>query len=101
MSVQGQQRPSRPRSNFRSSPESRLKWDIAGGPVRANSRRSSAGEGWPSFQEPGLTLDLSAQRVQHFSCSGKIDDFVFGVECVDDSAQALLTRLGTPLTCEN
>ena len=46
-------------------------------------------------------MNLSVQRVQHFSSSGKIDDFVFGVECVDDGAQARLTLLGTPLTCEN
>jgi hypothetical protein len=44
---------------------------------------------------------LSAQRAQHFSSSGKIDDFVFGVECADDGAQARLTLLGTPLTYES
>ena len=32
---------------------------------------------------------------------GKINDFVSGVECVDDGGQARLTLLGTPLTCEN
>ncbi|WOH47524.1 hypothetical protein [Bradyrhizobium sp. sBnM-33] len=41
------------------------------------------------------------QRVQHFSSSGKIDDFVFGVECVDDGAQALLTLLNKILACED
>jgi hypothetical protein len=41
------------------------------------------------------------QRVQNFSSSGKINDFVPGVECVDDGVQARLTRLGTPLTCED
>jgi hypothetical protein len=41
------------------------------------------------------------QLVQHFSGSGKIDDFVFGVECVDDGAQPRLTLLGTPLACED
>jgi hypothetical protein len=44
---------------------------------------------------------LSTQRVQHFSSSGKIDDFVLGVECVDDGAQARLTVLNMTLTCEN
>jgi hypothetical protein len=46
-------------------------------------------------------VNLSVQRVQYFSCGNEIDDFVFGVECVDDGAQARLTYLGTPLTCEN
>jgi hypothetical protein len=41
------------------------------------------------------------QLVQHFSGIGKIDDFVSGVECVDDGGQTRLTRLATPLTCEN
>jgi hypothetical protein len=46
-------------------------------------------------------LNLTAQGVPHFSSSGKIDDFVFGVECVDDGAQARLTLLNMTLTCEN
>ena len=54
-----------------------------------------------SFRASARRANLSVQRVQHFSSSGKIDDFVLGVECVDDGVQARLTLLGTPLTCEN
>ena len=59
-------------------------------------------EGWPlSTPLAEARMNLPVQRVQHLSSSGKIDDFVLGVECVDDGAQARLTLLGTPLTCEN
>ena len=44
---------------------------------------------------------LPAQRVEHLSSSNKVDDFVFGIECVDDSAQARLSHLSAPLTSEN
>ena len=41
------------------------------------------------------------QRAQYASRGNEVDDCVFGVECVDDGAQARLTLLGTPLTGEN
>ena len=57
--------------------------------------------GFPHSTHPRGGSSLSMQRVQHFSSNGKIDDFVLGVECVDDRAQACLTLLGMPLSCEN
>ena len=50
---------------------------------------------------PRNALDLSVQRRQYFSRGNEVDDWVLGVECVDDGAQVRLTHLGTPLTCEN
>jgi hypothetical protein len=69
--------------DFRSTPvngHSQDRWACLKGDDRWLS------EGRPSFRAPALRQSLSAQRVQHFSSSGKIDDFVFGVECVDDGA---------------
>jgi len=51
-------------------------------------KRASQHSGYPH-----RGTSLSAQRVQHFSSSGKIDDFVFGVECVDDGVPARSIRL--------
>src|SRR2546423_960581 len=56
---------------------------------------------FPHSTHPRGASNLSVQRVQHFSSSGKIDDFVLGVECADDCVQARRTLLGAPLTCED
>src|SRR3954464_6438270 len=44
-----------------------------------------------SFLASAQRSNLSVQRVQHFSSSGKINNFVLGVERVDDGVQARLT----------
>jgi hypothetical protein len=54
-----------------------------------------------AFHAPRNALDLSVQRRQYFSRGNEVDDWVLGVECVDDGAQARLTRLRAPSTCEN
>jgi hypothetical protein len=68
--------------------------------LNANSRRSSASEGWPHSTHPRGGVNLSV-RVKYFSCGNEVDDFVLGVEGVDDGVQARLTHLGPPLTCED
>jgi hypothetical protein len=64
---------------------------------RAEDRRIQMG----GLHAPRNALDLSVQRRQYFSRGNEVDDWVLGVECVDDGAQARLTRLRAPLTCEN
>jgi len=64
---------------------------------RAEDRRIQRG----GLHAPRNALDLSVQRRQYFSRGNEVDDWVLGVECVDDGAQARLTRLRAPLTCEN
>ena len=53
-----------------------------------------------SFDAPGRGVNLM-QRAQYVSCGNEVDDFVLGVECIDDGAQARLTLLRAPLTRQN
>jgi hypothetical protein len=67
----------------------------------ANGRKILGFRELASFHAPARRRDLSVQSAQYFSCGNEVDDFVFGFECVNDGAEARLTLLGTPLTCEN
>jgi hypothetical protein len=67
-------------------------------PTAEDRRLQRAG---PHSTHPRGGVNLSVQCAQHFSCGNEVDDFVFGVECVDDGAEAQLTHLRMPLTCED
>jgi len=76
------------------------KADIARGRRRANTG-SASGIILPQSTHPRGGANLSVQRVQYFSCGNEVDDWVFGVEYVDDGAQAPLTLLNITLAGEN
>jgi hypothetical protein len=85
----------------RSSPGSRHVGDDRVVRLRANNRTPSIIRWLAVIPGTRCGTSLSAQHVQHFSSGGKIHDFVLGVECVDDDAQARRAHLGAPLTREN